>query len=199
VSVVWAVQRATSAGFTVVDLLIALTLTVLISALAAPRTAHTVSVTQGRHAAALVAARIRLARLHAVTTRKATAVVFDLVGGHWQLRVCRDETGDGVRRADIAAGLDICVGDPVVVHRRVSRADIAWLPGVPDPDGLPGTGTPVRFGSSSMASCTPVGGCTPGTVFVLAGSEQFAVRVTGATGRTRVMRYDRGTGAWPIE
>ena len=195
---VWVVMRP-AAGFTVVDLLIALTLTALVSALAVPLTAHTTSVAQGRQAAALVAGRIRLARVQAVATRKTTAVVFDAVGGQWQFRVCRDETGDGVRRADIAAGLDVCPGDPVVLHQRVSKAGIAWLAGVPDPDGLSGSTSPVRFGGASMASCSPVGGCTPGTVFISAGTEQFAVRVTGATGRTRIMRYDRGTGAWPVE
>lgn len=196
---VWVVMRAASAGFTVVDLLIALTLAVLVSALAVPLTAHAASVAQGRHAAALVAGHVRLARLQAVATRKATAVVFDLVGGHWQFRLCRDETGDGVRRADISAGLDVCPGDPVALHRRVSKADIAWIAGVPDPDGAAGSTSPVRFGTASMTSCSPVGGCTPGTVFISAGPEQFAVRVTGATGRTRIMRYDRGTAAWPIE
>jgi hypothetical protein len=51
-----------------------------------------------------------------------------------------------------------------------------------------------------MASCTPLGHCTPGTVYVRsARGEQFAVRVSGVTGRTRLLRFDPGTRTWRAE
>jgi hypothetical protein len=65
---------------------------------------------------------------------------------------------------------------------------------------LPGIGVasdPVQIGASGLMTFTPMGTGTSGTVYVRGrGSVQYAVRVFGVTGRTRVLRYEAGTGAW---
>jgi hypothetical protein len=51
-----------------------------------------------------------------------------------------------------------------------------------------------------MASFSPAGGATPGTLFLRsAAGAQYAVRVGNMTGRTRVLRFDVGTGQWQPE
>jgi hypothetical protein len=43
---------------------------------------------------------------------------------------------------------------------------------------------------------SPDGTATSGTLYVQGSRAQYAVRVLGATGRTRVLKYERGSGAW---
>ena len=61
-----------------------------------------------------------------------------------------------------------------------------------------GMGTdPIRIGPTNLLSFTPSGTATPGTIYVRSqDDEQLAVRVVGATARTRVMRYVRETRVW---
>jgi hypothetical protein len=48
-----------------------------------------------------------------------------------------------------------------------------------------------------MASCSPLGSCTAGTVFLRSERGlQWAIRVAGVTGRTRILRYDNGARTW---
>jgi hypothetical protein len=56
---------------------------------------------------------------------------------------------------------------------------------------------PVRIGSTNLLSFSPLGSATPGTIYVR-GREglQLAVKITGATGRTRLLRYVPRTREW---
>jgi glutamate synthase domain-containing protein 3 len=56
---------------------------------------------------------------------------------------------------------------------------------------------PVKLGASNLLSFTPLGTSTSGSVFVRGrDGSQFAVRVLGATGRARVLRYVPHSGEW---
>ena len=55
----------------------------------------------------------------------------------------------------------------------------------------------MRIGRSRILTFTPIGTATSGTLYLRGrGSIQFAVRVLGATGRTRVLRYDARLRKW---
>ena len=55
----------------------------------------------------------------------------------------------------------------------------------------------IRFNSSDLASFSPMGGSTPGTVYLTDGQSQLAaVRVTGRTGKVKVVVYDFGAEVW---
>lgn len=191
--------RSTSAGFTGVDVVIALAIAALTAALAVPLAAHALDGARTRHAAGYLASELRAVRARASATRRAAAVVFDASNGRWTHRTCVDGNGNGVRRADIASGFDACSA-PVSLAARFSGVDIATTADVPGFDGEPGSTDPVRFGSSEMASCSSTGGCTPGTVFVRSATgAQYAVRVGGVTGRTRVLFFEPGAGRWVLE
>jgi hypothetical protein len=43
---------------------------------------------------------------------------------------------------------------------------------------------------------TPDGTATSGSLYLHGRERQYAVRILGATGRTRVLRFDRGLGRW---
>ncbi|MCB1009629.1 MAG: hypothetical protein KDB94_12155, partial [Acidobacteria bacterium] len=56
---------------------------------------------------------------------------------------------------------------------------------------------PIRFNRSDIASFSPLAGATPGTVYLTDGERRLvAVRVTGRTGRVRILAYDVATETW---
>ncbi len=71
--------------------------------------------------------------------------------------------------------------------------------GVPDVDGDRSTTTDgVRIGSSRILTLGPDGTATSGTLYVRGRRGQFAVRILGVTGRTRVLRFHPATGQWTV-
>jgi type II secretory pathway pseudopilin PulG len=188
---------AGTAGFCWVDVLLAMALAATMAAMAVPLTARTIDATRARDAAAFIAGRIRLARQDAAATGHAVAIVFDEGPRGWSLRVCRDGSGNGVRRADIASGRDRCIAGPWALADLFPRLTVALDASLPGIDNDDGGGDAVRFGRGAMASCSNDGGCTPGTIFLRGASgDQYAVRVGGTTGRTRTLRFDPATAAW---
>ena len=56
---------------------------------------------------------------------------------------------------------------------------------------------PIRFNRSDLASFSPMGAATPGSVYISdQRSNLVVVRVTSRTGRVRVLRYDYDTEVW---
>jgi hypothetical protein len=54
----------------------------------------------------------------------------------------------------------------------------------------------VRIGAARILTMSPDGTATSGTLYVQGRRAQYAVRVLGATGRTRVFKYDTGARTW---
>lgn len=187
-------------GLTLIELLIVLGLMASAASLAVPVTAHAVDALRGRQAAGFLAASFRAAQQSAVSTGRATAVVFDPSAAGWTLRMCRDGNGNGIRRAEITAGIDPCPDGPWSVAVRYPGVRLSVDSSIPGPDGDPPTTDAVRFGKSDLASFSPVGSSTAGTVFLRSkDGVQYAVRVGNVTGRTRVLRYDPGAHQWRDE
>jgi hypothetical protein len=146
-----------------------------------------------------MASRFRAARQHAAVASASTAIVFSQRDGDgpWLFDVCVDDNGNGVRRTEIADGTDECPEQALDLARMFRGVRVAVDPALPGPDGDAGTADPVRFGSSDMASFSPSGSGTGGTVFLRSSTGlQYAVRVGNMTGRTRVLRFDPGRRVW---
>ena len=55
----------------------------------------------------------------------------------------------------------------------------------------------MQFNRSTICSFSPTGSATPGTVYITDGAGQlFAVRVAGASGRVRTLRYNGARRRW---
>ena len=189
-------RRGLPTGVSLIEVTVAMALTALIATMSAPAMAASIDAGRARQAAQFLAAQCRSARVDAVSTSANAALVFDKVGARWRMQRCVDGNSNGVRRADIARGRDVC-DSSVDIGELFSGVSIAVDAALPDPDGGPGTSDPVRFGSSDLASFTPAGTATAGTVYLRSsGGAQFAVRVAGVTGRTRVLRYEPTRHAW---
>lgn len=182
-------------GLALVDLLMATMVMLSAAALAVPLTSNIVEAHEGHAAASYLASRIREVRLRAVTNVRATALVFDREGTAWTLRRCSDGNGNGVRRVELENGPDECLA-PQRLEWLFGGVQLGLDPAVPGIDEPAGGTEGVRFGQSAMASCSPAGHCTPGTLYVRSAARQFAVRVAGITGRTRLFRFDDGQRRW---
>ncbi len=142
----------------------------------------------------------RLARSRAVTTGRHAGVKFTRAGDQWIYSFYEDGDGDGIRNDDIDSGIDRRWSGPSLLIPRFNAATIALLPNsIRDPDGdpLPPTAPAVQFNRSTICSFSPTGSGTPGTVYITDGERQLcAVRVTGPTGRVRMLRYDAARRRW---
>jgi len=191
------VTRGCPAGATFVDLVVAMAITGILGGLSVPLLSRAVDAGRIRQAAGLVAGRFRLARAQAASATRVVSVVFDREDGRWVFRVCEDRNGNGVRRAEIQSGTDACVDGPHDLAALFPGVQVAADARVPGPDGESGSDDPVRFGSANLASFSPAGTCSAGSLWLRsAGGSQLMVRVAGVTGRVRVLRYDAASGQW---
>lgn len=195
-----AAERSSEAGATIAEVLMVAAFVVSITGIAVPLTAQAADTARVRSAASYLTGRVRLTQLRAVIGHRATALVLDQIDTRWTFRICEDGNGNGVRRTDIASATDECRGAPEPVADQFPGISLALGAGIPDIDGAVGDRSGVRFGRSAMVSCTPVGHCTPGTLYLLSGrGRQFAVRVAGVTGRVRRLQFETGERRWTVD
>jgi type II secretory pathway pseudopilin PulG len=184
-------------GASLLELLIVLSIVLIVAGLALPVTAAAIDEGRARQAAAFVAARLQDAKQQAVARTASTGLVFDVAGGRWVFRLCVDGNANGLRRADLRVNKDNCVDGPVDIASLFPGVSIMVDGTIRGPDDDPPSSDPVRFGASNIASFSPSGGCTAGSLFVRSTrGAQYAVRVAGVTGRVRVLRYDAPARTW---
>jgi hypothetical protein len=147
-----------------------------------------------RHVAALVHAT----RAEALGRGVHVALVFQPSGQDVRFAMFADGNYDGVRLADIAAGLDRQVSAWARINDQFPTAAFGIVPGVADPDsGSTLTGSPLKLGGSAVLSFAPAGSSTSGTLYLRGTAEQqYAIRLLGATGRSRLLRYDFRERRW---
>lgn len=147
---------------------------------------------RGHAAARYLAARLGLARTQAVARGAAVGLRFDRVPEGFRFDVFVDGNGNGIRTADIEAKIDSPIEPPTSLFERFPGVDIGLTPGSPGTD-------PVQLGRTNLLTFTPLGTATAGTLYIRdRENTQWAVRVLGATGRTRVLRYDPRTREWLV-
>ena len=184
------------AGTSLIEVILALGIVSLTAAMSAPVLAGAADAGRAREAAQFLAAQCRSARMEAVARNTTASLVFDLISARWRFRRCIDGNGNGMRRAEITTGRDTCVASTEVGELFSGvRVDVAT--GLPDPDGGASTSGAVRFGSSDIASFSPAGTASAGTVYVRSDrGAQYAIRVAGTTGRVRVLLFDATSRSW---
>ena len=138
------------------------------------------------------------ARMLAVKRSASVALRFEAVGRGYAIAEYADGNGNGVRSTEIAAGIDPPLAPRQLLHEQFPTVVFGLRANVPDVDGTRSTADSdgVRVGSSRILTLGPDGTATSGTLYVHGRRGQFAVRVLGATGRTRVLRFDTGTRRW---
>ena len=183
-------------GVTAIELMFAVAISMTVAAVSIAQTTSAVDELRTAMAARYVAGRIGAARLDAVRRGTSVALRFELAGDDYVYTPVEDGNGNGVRTLDIRAGVDRPLG--VAERLRDKFADVRFElgAGVPDADGDNVAGDGVRLGSSRLLTLSADGTATSGTLYIRGRRAQYAVRVLGATGRTRMLQYSPGNRLW---
>ena len=197
-------MKRSEQGFQLVELLVALALFALLACMTAPSILRISGRWRLRSAAQEVVGTMRLARALAVRRCMNVAVkVRPRADGPATDALYRDSDGDGVLNRDIDLGIDPQVEPPQRLELIGSQVRFGFPPGrlARDPASprkwVRNGDDPIRFNNSNLASFGPLGTATPGTVFLTDGQSGLAaVRVTGRTGRVKVVVYDFEEEVW---
>ena len=184
-------------GFTLIELLLAVSLAAVVAGMAVPLTGSAVDELRTGAAARYLAARIVNGRMDAVRRSTSIGLRFEPSGADYMLVPYTDGNGNGIRTIDIQRGVDAPVGPAQRLSDSFPGVRFGLLPGLPDADGLRSVSADgVRIGGARILSTSADGTATSGTLYVRWRRAQYAVRVLGATGRTRVLEYDTGARTW---
>jgi len=186
-------------GFSLVELLFVAAIGATLVAAAIPQLAAGLDEQRTSIAARYVAARFQQARMEAVMRSAIVALQFTQSAGGYAYAEYVDGNRNGVLAVDMQSGVDWRRGAIERLADRFPGVDFGAGPGLApiDPGGTPPGGDPIRLGVANRASFSPVGTATPGTVYIRGrNGAQYAVRILGETGRTRIVRFDRYSNRW---
>jgi len=188
----------TTAGFSLLELVFVVGLITTTVVAIVPSVASAVDTYRTVGAVRYVAARLQRTRMDAVTRGVNAAIRFTATGTAVSFGVYADGNGDGVRSADIDRGIDRLLIGPERVGEHFAGVEFGTLPGLPGVEGSAPPGTdPIRIGSARMASFTPVGTSTSGSLYILGPHRaQFVVRLYGETGKTRILKFNARANTW---
>jgi len=176
-------------GFTLVEIMFVIGLWAVIAGIAIPQVLVALDRQKAWAAARYLAARMAMARSYAVTRSAYVALRFTRLGDDVLFQMFVDGNRNGVRTLDIGSQVDQAIG----VSARLSELFPGVVIGISTDVGT----DPVRIGSTNLLSFSPLGTATPGTIYVRGRDGlQLALKITGATGRTRLLRYVPRTREW---
>jgi prepilin-type N-terminal cleavage/methylation domain-containing protein len=185
-------------GYSLLEVMMAITIMVIVGGAAIPLAHGTVDRSRAAGAANYVAGRLTLARFEAVRRSARVAIRFVERGDGYWLQTYIDGNRNGVRTSDIEGGIDTPITAEERLDYHFSGIAFGIQSGVTGIDAGPfNTSDPIQIGNTTLLSFSPTGSSTSGTLFIrgLRG-HQFAVRVLGATGRTRILEFNFGQGIW---
>jgi hypothetical protein len=159
----------------------------VMAAAAAPQLTAGIERMRAMSAARYLAGRLAFARSLAAARSANVALVLVAEGATFTSALYVDGNSNGVRMRDIGDGVDLPVGEAVRLADLFPHVVLSLT----DPGG---TSPP---DASVLMSFSPTGTASSRTLYVRGrDGSQYAVRVLGATGRTRVLRYAPATRSW---
>ncbi len=197
-------MREPQVGFSLVEMMVYLAMVLLIAAIGLPSVWEWGSGLRVELAAGEMTAVLHRARIYSAQRNAKVAVKFETQpDGVVTHALYRDGDGDGVRNADIAAGIDPEVRPPRRLAHLGQRVHFGFPAGEPPRDPgdpkrrLGRLDDPIRFNRSDLASFNPRGTATPGTIYLTDGRRHLAaVRVNNRSGKIAVLIYDPDTEIW---
>jgi hypothetical protein len=185
-------------GLGVLELLFVLALGVTLAGIAVPLTTEAVEETRVAAASRNFATRVGGMRIDALKRSTCVGMRFQrATADDYSFELFVDGNANGVRSADISSGVDTRSGGPQRLSDQFPGVAFGLLPGIPDADSQSGTGTDgVRIGAARILTMSPDGSSSSGTLYIHGKRSQYAIRVLGATGRTRVLYYHPGKRQW---
>lgn len=197
-------MRSRSLGFSLVEALVTLGVLLTLATLSVPPLLRLSTRHELDLAARDVAAVLRLAESYAVRHSTHVAVRFGhSPQGTVTFTLYRDGDGDGVLTQDIETGVDPQVAPAQPLAHFGRRVRLGFPPGIAPRDPgdprrrLDRLDDPIRFNRSDLASFSPLGGSTPGSIYLTDGEQGLvAVRVYNRTGKIKLLRYEPSRETW---
>ena len=191
-------------GYTLLEALISVAIMAVVASLGIPPLLEAAARHELDLAARDVVMTLRLARSYAIRHTAHVAVRFESgAQGTVTFALFRDGDGDGVLTHDIESGVDPQAAPPRPLAHFGRRARLGFPPGMQPRDPgdprrrLDRLDDPIRFQSSGLASFSPFGGSTPGSIYLTDGKRGLVVvRVYNRTGHIEVLRYDASREVW---
>ncbi len=194
---------AGEAAYTLLELMFALALCTVLGAIAAPSLSAAADDVRAAGAARYIATRLQQSRTEAIARSADVGWQFVLTSsGSYTYAPYLDSNGNGIRTYDIQHAIDAPISPPERLLDRFAGVDFGVMPGLPEIDSgsdRPGT-DPIKLGSSNILTFSPLGTASSGSLYIKGRRDlQYAIRISGETGRTRVLRFDPGTRRWKAE
>jgi prepilin-type N-terminal cleavage/methylation domain-containing protein len=186
-------------GYSLLELMMVMALGVTMSAAALPEYLTALDDFRASGAARHISGRFQRARMEAVMRSATVGVRFTQTSGGYSYAVYLDGNRDGVLTRDIQRAVDLQIAAPERLPDQFTGVEFGAIPGLPpvDPGGTPPGTDPIRLGAGSFASFSAMGTSSSGTVYIRGRRDtQYAVRVFGETGKTRMLKFERSTGKW---
>jgi len=187
------------AAFSFLEIMFVLGTAATVTGVAVPETLVTLDDMRTAAAARHVSARLQRTRMEAVARNGSTALRFTALSDHYDFTTYIDGNDNGVLSRDIQSGVDRVVQPADRLGDHFAGVDFGTTPDLPAVDAsstAPGT-DPIRLGSSDMVTFTATGTATPGSLYIRGRrGTQYVVRVYGETGKTRILKFNPGSGQW---
>lgn len=161
---------------------------------------------EGRAAAGArqMATTFQALRWKSVSMRRACGLFFERQGDRWVWWLVVDGNGNGLRTAEVRAGVDPIRSGPHGLDDHLEHVALGFpprggpFPQIPrGPGNISGTDDPIQFGRSDLVSFTPGGSSSSGTLYVTDGQKGlFGVVLFGPTSKLRVWRYNPRERRW---
>ena len=186
-------------GYSLVETIFVAGLGVTITAIAVPQLWAGLDDYRSAGAARYIATRLQRTRMEAIARSAAVGMRFVRAGAGYSYAEFVDGNRNGVLTREIDSGIDWAVRPVERLSEQFSGVDFGTLPNLPpiDAGGTAPGSDPIRLGRADIATFTPVGTATAGTLYIVGRhGAQYAVRIFGETGKTRLLRFDRRAGRW---
>ena len=186
-------------GYSLLELMLVLGLGATLSAAAVPEYLTALDDVRASGAARHMAGRLQRARMEALMRSARVGIKFTQNGSNYSYAVYVDGNRNGVLTADIQRGVDRLVVAAERLPDQFPGVEFGAVPGLPpvDPGGTAPGNDPIRLGSGNLASFSALGTSSSGTVYIRSRrGAQYAVRIFGETGRTRLLKFEPRTALW---
>jgi len=172
---------------------------VTVAATAIPQYLAAMDDVRASGAAYYISGRLQRARMEAVLRSAMVGVQFTQTASGYSYAVYVDGNRNGVLTRDIQRGVDRLIAGVERLPDQFAGVEFGAIPGLPavDPGGTAPGSDPIRLGSGNIASFSAMGTSSSGTVYIRSRRDaQYAVRIFGETGKTRMLKFEPRTGQW---
>lgn len=187
-------------GYSLVELTFVTALLTTVGAITVPQLLTTVDDHRAAGATRYVSSRFQQTRMEAIVRSTDVAIRFTRASaGGFEFAVFVDGNRNGVRTRDIQSHVDRPLGASEKLPDQFPGVDFGVLAGLPSPDGGDAQlgGDPIKLGASDLLSFSAAGTSSSGSIYIRGRrNAQYVVRVFGATGKTRVLKFSPQTNRW---